>query len=169
MQMDSRANWPLFLFLRLTSLQGSLYRKVTIETAPIRDDPLQARTTRLSGTNPYACRPATMQTHTCNLVFLVIQCHCVYVSALLPRILGVGCTRKAPKSPSLPWLLSSTRRKHIPGFRILNLPDLMPFYQVVPIFLRANKSRAMRLRSPLFLSTMSPAQHPSLAFSYPHR
>jgi hypothetical protein len=39
MRMDSCANWPLFLFLRLTSLQGSLYRKVTIETAPIRDDP----------------------------------------------------------------------------------------------------------------------------------
>lgn len=52
MQMDSCANWPLFLFLRLTSLQGSLYREVTIETAPIRDDPLQARDNKAARNQP---------------------------------------------------------------------------------------------------------------------
>jgi hypothetical protein len=77
-----------------------LYRKVTIETAPIRDDPPVARVTRLPGTNPYSWRPATMQAHTCNLVFLVIQMPLRIRPALLPRILGRRMYKKAPKSPA---------------------------------------------------------------------
>jgi hypothetical protein len=167
MQMDSCANWPLFLFLRLTSLQGSLYRKVTIETAPIRDDPSASMDDSAVRNQPLRV-PAShhagahMQSRVpCDTMPLRIR-----LCSAAPQSRASGVQESAQK-PSL--LSFDQTQKHIPGFRILNLPDLIPFYQVVPIFLRANISRAMRLRSPLFLSTMSPAQHPSLPFSYPHR
>src|ERR1700722_4680525 len=81
-------------FLRFTLCEGSLYRNVIIETAPIRDGYSAVRVTGLPGTNSYARRPATIQPHTCNLAFLVHLCS----AAPHSRIPDLYNTIKHPKA-----------------------------------------------------------------------
>jgi hypothetical protein len=136
MQIDKLSKLASASFLRFTLCEGSLYRNVIIETAPIRDDHSAVRVTELPGTSPYARRPATIRAHTCNLSFLAMQTplHIRLCSATphsrIPDLRRIY--NHVPKSLVCPLLLSPTRRQHIPGFRILNLSDPIPLSRLLP-------------------------------------